>query len=338
MNLETTYLGLRLKNPLVPSASPLCQNVDSMKRLEDAGAAAVVLGSLFEEQIIHDTESLTHYLDYGAESFSEALSYLPEPKSFANGPTEYLDLVRRAKSSLSIPVIASLNGVSPAGWTRYARLIQDAGADALELNIYLIPTNPDESGAAVEERYLEIVRAVRAEVQIPLAVKVGPYFSNMANMAARFQQAGAQGLVLFNRFYLPDFDLVNLEVEPRLVLSRSPEMRLPLHWIALLYGKVELDLALTTGVHSHYDVLKAMMAGGKVAMLASELLQKGPGRIAEIIAGLQGWMQEYEYQSIEQMRGSMSQRNVPDPTAFERANYVRELASYRPDPSGTQRR
>jgi len=338
MNLETTYLGLKLRNPIVPSASPLSHSVESMKRLEDAGAAAVILGSLFEEQIIHDTESLTHYLDYGAESFAEAISYLPEPRAFANGPSEYLDLVRHAKLSLEIPVIASLNGVSPAGWTRYARLIEEAGADAIELNIYLIPTNPDEPGAVVEERYLEIVRAVRAEVKIPLAVKVGPYFSNTANMAKRFAEAGAQGLVLFNRFYLPDFDLVNLEVEPRLVLSRSPEMRLPLHWIAILYGRVPVDFALTTGIHSHYDVLKALMAGANVAMMASELLQKGPGRIAEIIAGLQGWMTEYEYDSVEQMRGSMSQQNVADPAAFERANYLRELASYRPDPSGTQRR
>ncbi len=333
MDLSTAYLGLDLKNPIVPSASPLSETVDNIRRMEDAGAAAVVMHSLFEEQITNESHRLNHYLDYGSESFAEALNYFPEAGDYHVGPEAYLEKIRLAKEAVAIPIIGSLNGISPGGWTRYAGKMQEAGADALELNIYYIPTDPALDGAQIEERYLNVVRSVREAISIPLSIKVGPYFSSIANMAARLADAGAQGLVLFNRFYQPDFDLYELEVAPRLVLSNPSELRLPLRWIAMLYGRVPVDMALTSGVHSHQDVLKGMMAGAAVTMMASELLQKGIYRIREILDDLELWMEVNGYESIRQMQGSMSQQHVSEPTAFERANYMKVLQSWRPDPS-----
>jgi dihydroorotate dehydrogenase (fumarate) len=333
-DLTTTYLGLSLKNPIVSSASPLARDLDGVRRLEDAGAAAVVLPSLFEEQIAGESHQIDHFLSYGTESFPEALTYFPEMETYNAGPDGYLGLIHHAKQALNIPVIASLNGVSRGGWTRYAKLMEQAGADALELNIYYIPTDPAMPGSAVEQMYVDVVREVRRTIQIPLAVKIGPYFSSMAHMASRLATAGANGLVLFNRFYQPDFDLQNLEVVPHLVLSNSHELRLPLRWVAILYGRIAADFAITSGVHTADDVLKAMMAGANVAMMASALLESGVGRIGTILNEIQWWMEEYEYRSITQMRGSMSQRHVAEPAAFERANYMKTLHSYRPDPSG----
>lgn len=334
MNLSTTYLGLQLNHPVVPSASPLSQSLDGIRRLEDAGAPAVVMYSLFEEQIEGESHLLDHYLTYGADSFAEALNYFPEMDSYNVGPHAYLDLIRNAKAAVDIPIIGSLNGISAGGWVEYARYIQEAGADALELNIYYIPTDPLWSGAEVEQMYLDVVRTVKANVTIPVAVKVGPYFSSFANMAHRLTEAGANGLVLFNRFYQPDFDLEQLTVTPNLILSSAHEMRLPLRWVAILHGRVPTDFAITSGVHSHEDVLKGMMAGAKVVMLASALLRHGIGRIGEIVADMQRWMEEYEYESVAQMQGSMSQQNVADPAAFERANYMKVLQSWQLDPTG----
>jgi dihydroorotate dehydrogenase (fumarate) len=335
MDLTTTYLGMTLKNPIVPSASPLSRSLDNIRRMEDEGAGAVVMYSLFEEQIAYESRRLHHYLDYMAESFAEAKTFFPDLDYYNEvSPDEYLNLVSRAKATVSIPVIASLNGVSSGGWISYAQKIQQAGADALELNIYHIPTDLDQTGAQVEQMYLDVVSAVKQSVTIPVAVKVSPYFSATANMAKRLAEVGADALVLFNRFYQPDFDLQALEVVPHLVLSTSHELRLPLRWVAILYGRVVADLAITTGVHTHEDVLKGLMAGAKVTMMTSELLQNGLHRIREILASLAAWMEEYEYESVRQMQGSMSQQHVADPAAFERANYMKVLESWRPDPMG----
>lgn len=334
LDLSTRYLGLELKHPLVASASPLSYNLDRIQQLEDAGAAAVVMYSLFEEQIEQESKALHHYLDYGTHSFAEALDYFPQPEAFNVGPNEYLELIRKAKESVGIPIIGSLNGISSGGWTQYAKLIEQAGADALELNLYYLPTDPTLTGLEVEEMYLDVVREVKENASIPLAVKVGPYFSNFSNMAVRFVQAGASGLVLFNRFYQPDFDLEALEVTPHLVLSRADELRLPLNWVAILYGRVDADFAITSGVHSHVEVLKCMMAGANVAMMASELLKNGVHRIGAILGDLQNWMEEHQYHSIRQMQGSMSQIHVANPDAFERANYMKVLQSWQPDPTG----
>ncbi len=334
MNLTTNYMGLTLKNPIVPSASPLSENVDNICRMEDAGAAAVVIYSLFEEQIMWQSQQLDHYLSYGTNSFAEALNYFPEMDTFKIGPEGYLELIHKAKMVTEIPIIGSLNGVSTGGWIDYAKKIEQAGADALELNIYYIPTDIHMSGTEVEQMYLNVVRDVKQSISIPIAVKVSPYFSATANMMHRLAEAGANGLVLFNRFYQPDFDLENLDVVPHLVLSNSSEMRLPLRWVAILYDKVAADFAITSGVHSHEDVIKGLMAGAKVTMLASELLRHGIPRIGEILAGMTDWMEQYEYQSVAQMQGSMSQKNVAEPAAFERANYMKVLHSWRPDPTG----
>lgn len=333
MDLTTRYLGMTLKNPIVASASPLSRELDGIKRLEDAGAAAVVLFSLFEEQIAMESLLLDYYLDYGAESHYEAPSYFPHASDYNVGPDEYLKLIARAKRTVQIPIVGSLNGVTPGGWTRYAGLIESAGADALELNMYQIPTDPSVSGADVERLYLDTLLDVLRVIKIPVAVKLSPYFSSTAHMAAQFAQAGARGLVLFNRFYQPDFDLEKLDVVPNLVFSRSHDLLLPLHWTAILHGRVDVDFAITSGVHTHKDVLKALMAGANVVQMASELLSHGPGRIGEILQAMTAWMQEYEYDSVAQMQGSMSQRHVADPTAFERANYMRVLHSFRPDPA-----
>jgi dihydroorotate dehydrogenase (fumarate) len=328
IDIRTRYLGRTLASPLVLSASPLSESVDNLRKAEDAGAGAVVLHSLFEEQLTIESADLDHHLTYGSDSFAEALGYFPNLGSFELGPDDYLEHVRRAKAAVAVPVIASLNGVSAGGWVEYARAVESAGADALELNVYYIPTEPGVSGAEVEDMYVELVRAVRAAIRIPLAVKLGPFFSAFAHLVRRLDDAGADALVLFNRFYQPDFDIERLEVVPNLTLSTSSELRLRLRWVAILYGHVRAALAVTGGVHAAEDVLKAMMAGAAVTMMASALLAHGIGYLATVRADLLRWMEEHEYESITQMQGSMSQRAVAEPAAFERANYLRVLRSY----------
>lgn len=329
MDLVTNYLGLTLRNPLVASSSPLARDVDGIKRLEDAGIGAVVMPSLFEEQIELEARHLDQFLDAGAYSFAEALSYFHEPDPKMLGPDEYMRTIQRAKQAVDIPVIASLNGTSAGGWTRHAVLMQDAGADALELNIYFLSTDVDQTGAEVELHYMEAIRQVLNHVSIPVAVKIGPYISSLPHLARWIADEGAAGLVMFNRFYQPDLDLETLEVVPGLNFSRSEDLRLPLRWTAILYGRVDIDIAVTTGVHTHIDALKAIMAGANVTMMASELLQNGTRRIGEILQDMEQWMVDHEYESIIQMRGSMSQRNVARPNMFERANYMKVLYSYR---------
>jgi dihydroorotate dehydrogenase (fumarate) len=334
MDLATTYMGMTLKNPIVPSSSPLSHEIDNIRRLEDAGAAAVVMHSLFEEQITLESHQLDHFLSYGTDTFAEALSYFPNIETYNVGPEEYLNLIRQAKQAVDIPIIGSLNGVSTGGWIEYAKKIQEAGANALELNVYYIPTSIELTGNQVEQMYLDVLGDVKKNVSIPVAIKLNPYFSATANMAHRLAEAGADALVLFNRFYQPDFDLEELKVVPSLVLSKSREMRLPLRWVAILYGRVPVDLAITSGVSDHIDVLKGMMAGAKVTMMASAILRKGPGRISKVLKNMVQWMEEHEYESVVQMQGSMSQKNVTEPAAFERANYMKVLQSWRPDPTG----
>jgi dihydroorotate dehydrogenase (fumarate) len=327
-NLTTRYLGLTLKNPLVASASPLTKKIESAKKLDEAGVGAIVMYSLFEEQIIHDSLELDHYLTRGTNTSAEALSYLPDSGTYAIGPGKYLDHLTAVKKTVNVPVIGSLNGVSKGGWTRYAHHMQDAGADAIELNLYYLSADPELTSVELENTYIELISDVRSSITIPLSVKLSPFITALPNFAKRAVEAGADGLVLFNRFYQPDFDLDNLEVTNSLVLSSSDELNLPLRWISILYGKVKADLALTTGVHTATDVIKAMMAGAKVTMLASELLQNGYGRIPDILATMQAWMDEHEYKSIQQMQGSMSQQAVKEPAAFERANYMKVLNAY----------
>jgi dihydroorotate dehydrogenase (fumarate) len=328
LDLTTTYLGLHLKNPLVASASPLMKRLDYVRRLEDAGASAVVMYSLFEEQITHESAELDHHLSRGTHSYAEALSYFPDLETYNVGPERYLEHLHRVKSAVNIPVIGSLNGISPGGWVQYARKIEQAGADALELNIYYLPTDPDLSGAELEETYVNLVKEARAAVTLPLALKLSPFFTSFPHIARRFVEAGANGLVLFNRFYQPDLDLDALEVVPNLELSTSGEIRLPLRWIALLSGRLETDFALTGGIHTARDVLKAVMVGANVAMMTSALLANGINHLARILANMHVWMEEHEYSSITQMRGSMSQRSVAEPAAFERANYLKALNSF----------
>lgn len=327
-DLATRYLGLTLACPLVASASPLSESLDGIRRLEDAGAAAVVLPSLFEEQITLESDHLDRHLSHGTDSFAESLTYFPDLRSYALGPEGYLEHVRRAKAAVGIPVIGSLNGVSTGGWIEYAGKIEEAGADALELNVHYVPTDPALTAAEVERMHAELVRDVKASVGIPVAVKVGHAWTAIASVAAQLEQAGADALVLFNRFYLPDFDLDNLEVVPRLTLSSSHELLVRLHWTAILWGTVALDLAVTGGVHTPEDVLKSMMAGARVAMMASALLQNGVGHLTAVKAGVLRWMEAHEYESISQMQGSMSYRSVREPAAFERANYMKVLSSY----------
>jgi dihydroorotate dehydrogenase (fumarate) len=331
MDLSTTYLGLKLKNPLVPSSSPLTRELANLRQMEDAGAAAVVLYSLFEEQVNQESQTLDHYLTQGVESFAEAVTYFPEASEYQKGPDEYLEHIRRAKESLDIPVIASLNGVSTGGWIRYARDMEQAGADALECNVYYLPTDIHLGSGEVEEIYLNILRDVKATVSIPVAMKLSPYFSAMGNMAYRLAEAGANGLILFNRFYQPDLDVDNLLVIPNLKLSSADELRLPLRWIAILYGRIVTDLALTTGIHTVTDVVKGLAAGAAVTMMASELLQHGINRLKVLHAGLESWLTEREYESVNELRGSLSQINCAEPAAFERANYMRVLSSYAPN-------
>lgn len=328
IDLSTTYLRQSLKNPLVASASPLCENLDNIRRMEDAGIAAVVLHSLFEEQITLESVDLDNYLSYGTDSFSEALSYFPDMSYYNLGPDGYLEHIRKAKEAVDIPIFASLNGYSTGGWIRYAHMMEQAGADGLELNIYYVATDPHTTSQDVEQMYVDLVGNVASSVKIPIAVKLSPYFSATANIAHRLSKVGAHGLVLFNRFYQPDLDLDKLEVIPNLMLSTSEELRLRLRWVAILHGQIDAELAVTGGVHTAQDVIKCMMTGANVAMMTSALLLRGIGYVSKLYMDLMNWMEEYEYESIHQMQGSMSQKSVADPTAFERANYMRVLRSY----------
>lgn len=328
-DLSTTYLGLNLKNPLVASASPLSKKIARARKLEEAGIAAIVMYSLFEEQIIHESLELDHYLNRGTESYAEALSYLPDGGLYGISPEKYLNHLAGLKKALSIPVIGSLNGVSKGGWTNYARKIEEAGADALELNLYFIPTDLDMTSGDIEDMQVELVAEVKSAIKIPLAVKISPFVTAIPNFVKRLADAGADGLVLFNRFYQPDFDLDELEIVHSLDLSTSAELRLPLRWISILHGKVDVDFALTSGIHTHKDVIKTMMAGAKVAMTASNLLHNGEQVVGQILTDLEAWMKEREYESVRQMQGSMSQKSVKEPAAFERANYMKVLGSFR---------
>ncbi len=325
VDLATTYMGIRLKNPIVPSASPLSADLGKIKQMEDAGAAAVVLHSLFEEQIETEAEALAYYLERGTESFYEALTYFPPIEEYRREPDEYLEHIRQAKKAVDIPIIASLNGITPGGWVSYARHFQEAGADAVELNVYWIPTEFGLMSYDVEDMYVKILRRVKEQVSIPVAMKLSPYFSALPHVVSMLDAEGADGLALFNRFYQPDLDIEALEVRPNLVLSRSSEMRLPLRWIAILYGHVDASLALTTGIHTPVDALKAIMAGADVAHVCSLLLREGIAKISDLINGMTLWMEEHEYESLAQMKGSLSQKAVADPMAFERANYMKTL-------------
>jgi dihydroorotate dehydrogenase (fumarate) len=329
MDLSTSYLGLKLKNPLVASASPISRSLDGFRRMEDAGLSAVVMYSLFEEQLTHEAEALEHYKHAGTESFAEALSYFPDSGDYNLGPDEYLDLIAKAKKAVNIPIIASLNGVTDGGWVDYATKMEQAGADALELNIYYIPTSANLSGQEVEDQYISVLRHVRAAVKIPVAVKLSPFFSSMTNMSQRLVKEGANGLVLFNRFYQPDIDLEELDVKPGVGMSDSYDNRLPMRWIGILYGKVKASLAATSGIHTHEDVLKLTMVGADVTMLCSALLMNGPAYAATVLKQLQSWMTEHEYVSIEQMKGSLSHKSIADASAYERANYMKALNKFK---------
>jgi dihydroorotate dehydrogenase (fumarate) len=327
IDLKTSYLGLPLRSPLVASASPLSQEIDGIRHLEDAGASAIVLYSLFEEQLRQESFELEHHLTEGTDSFAEAASFFPQPDEFRLGPEGYLNHIHRAKEAVSVPIIASLNCTTAGGWTQYAKLIQQAGADALECNIYWIPTDPELSSIAVEQQYLDILKAVKAAVTIPVAVKLSPFFSNMASMAKRLDEAGADGLVLFNRFYQPDINLDELEIQPNVLLSTPQALRLPLTWIGILFGRIRASLAATSGVHGPEDVVKLLMVGADATMLCSALLRNGIGYLQRIEAGLLEWMEKHEYESVQQMKGSMSQRRCPNPSAFERAQYMKAVKS-----------
>lgn len=333
IDLRTRYLGLDLTSPLVASSSPITKELDGFRQLEDGGASAIVMHSLFEEEIAGEQAAFDHYLAYGTESFAEALNYIPDPKD-SPGPEGYLELVAAAKRAVDVPVIASLNGATPGGWTRYAELLEEAGADALELNVFFVPTDPNVTGSEIESRTIGVLRDVRELVRLPVAVKLSPYWSATMHMAARLADAGADALVLFNRFYQPDVDLEALEVRPRLALSSPEEARLGVRWIGLLHGHVPVDLALTSGVHDAEGALKGIAAGATVAMLTSEILRSGPGRFAQIAAEMSAWLTENEYASLDQLRGSMSRKGTRDEEAFSRANYKATLDSWRPEPTG----
>ncbi len=330
MDLTTRYLGMNLRTPLVPSASPLSDELDNIKRMEDEGASAVVLHSLFEEQMKSEQEALQYQLMYGTDSFPESLTFFPKPSEFVTGPEEYLRNIRKAKEAVRIPIIASLNGAALGGWIDYARNIQQAGADAVELNVYSIPTEMDRTSLEIEQTYIDIVKAVKSVVGIPVAIKLSPFFSNMANMAKRLDRAGVNGLVLFNRFYQPDVNLAEMEVQANINLSMPQDSRLPLRWLAILYGRIKADLAATSGIHSAQDVLKMLMVGADVTMLCSVLFNKGVKVIREIETEMCAWLSEHDYQSVRQLQGSMSQKNCADPAAFERAQYLRAIMLYKP--------
>jgi len=328
MDLSTKYLGLSLKNPIIAAASPLSTQVDSVKELEDNGTAAVVMYSLFEEQINHEAQELDHFLSQG-ESFAEALSYFPEPAEFHNlQAEEYLDQIAKLKKTVDIPIIGSLNGVSAGGWMEWAKKIQDAGADALELNIFYIPTDPEMTAGKVETMYLDALKTVKSNVSIPVSLKLNPYFSAFANFAGKLSEAGADGLVLFNRFFQPDINLENLTVQHDMELSRPYDLRLAVRWLAILSGQTNCSLAATNGIHTGEDVLKVIMAGADAAMTASELIKNGPGRVKEMLDYMTQWMEKREYNSIEEMKGSMSYAKVAEPAAYTRANYMKTLQSY----------
>jgi dihydroorotate dehydrogenase (fumarate) len=323
-------MGISLKNPLVLAASPISEKIDRVKKAEDLGVAAVVMYSLFEEQINHEINEIDHFLSHGSESFAEALNYFPEPEEFKNlHAEEYLAQISNLKKSVNIPIIGSLNGVSPGGWMNYAKKIEEAGANALELNIYYVATDPEMDAEKVEQLYVENLKTVKKAVKIPVAIKLSPYFSAFANMAIKLDNAGADALVLFNRFYQPDIDLSNLEVTPNLQLSRPYEMRLPLRWIAILYGKIKASIAATSGIHSAEDVIKMIMVGADVTMMASILLDNGVEKLGDITKNLQQWIIDNEYESIEQMKGSMSYKAISEPAAYERANYIKTLQSFK---------
>jgi dihydroorotate dehydrogenase (fumarate) len=327
IDLTTYYLGLKLRTPLVVSASPLSQEIGSIRRLEDVGASAVVLYSLFEEQLRQESLELDHHLTAATESFSESISFFPQASEYRLGPEGYLEHIRKARQAVGIPIIASLNGATAGGWAEYAKEIEQAGADALECNIYSIATDPDETSADVEQTYLDIVKAVKKAVSIPVAVKISPFFSNLANMARRLDQAGANGLVLFNRFYQPDIDLEELEIRPNVLLSTPQALRLPLTWIGILYGRVQASLAGTSGVHDPQDVIKLLLVGANATMMCSALLRNGINHLRYVEEGVLEWMRKHEYESVQQMQGSMSQLRCPDPGAFERAQYMRAVKS-----------
>lgn len=328
MDMTTDYMGLRLRSPLVASASPISESLDGIRRLEDNGAAAVVMFSLFEEQIRHESAALEHFFNVGRNSFGEAASFFPEVQDYDVGPAAYLNLIRQATEAVDIPIVASLNGVTEQGWVTFAREMQDAGASAIELNVYYIPTETFKSGAEVEQQYVDVLSAVKAVVSIPVAIKVGPYFSSFADMACQLEEAGADALVLFNRFYQPDFDIEARSVVSSLTLSRPEEIRLPLLWISLLYGRVSMSLAATTGVHGHVEAIKYLMAGADVVMSTSAVLQQGPPFFARVLGEMEAWMERKGYTSVRQMRGSMSQQSVMDSSAFVRGNYIKVLESY----------
>jgi len=335
MNLATNYLGFKLRTPLMLSASPLSQNIDNIKRMEDAGASAVVFHSLFEEQLRREHRELRYYLEQGTEAHPEAISYFPEPAEFKVGPEEYVEHLAQAKAAVNIPIIGSLNGTTFGAWMKYARQIEQAGADAIELNIYNVPTNPDQTADEIENDYLTIVASVKAQVKIPVAVKLSPFFTNFTRFAQSLDRNGANALVLFNRFYQPDIELETLEISPNILLSTPMAMRLPMRWIALLYGRIGANLAATSGIHRASDALKMLMAGADVTMLCSVLLRRGINHICVIEQEMREWMEEHEYESVEQLKGSMSQKNCPDPSAFERAQYMRALSTYPANSSST---
>jgi dihydroorotate dehydrogenase (fumarate) len=328
VSLTTTYLGFQLRTPLVPSASPLSENLDNIKRMEDAGASAIVFHSLFEEQLQRERHELQYYLDQGTESYAESLSYFPKPTEFKVGPEAYVEHIAKAKAAVDIPIIGSLNGSTFGGWTTYARQIEQAGADALELNIYSVQTDPEVSPEDIEDSYLTILASVKAQIKIPVAVKLSPFFTNFARFARRLDRHGANALVLFNRFYQPDIELETLEITPNILLSTPMAMRLPMRWIAILRGHIGANLAATSGIHRATDALKLLMAGADVTMLCSVLLRRGIEHIRVMEREMRAWMEEHEYESVEQLKGSMSQKNCPDPSAFERAQYMRALSTY----------
>lgn len=328
IDLTTKYLGLSLRNPLVVAASPLCNDADSLARLEEAGAAAAVLHSLFEEQIEHEERQLNNLYEHQTESFAESLTHFPELGSYHNSTSDYLALIEAAKKKVQMPIIGSLNGATTGGWTRYAKLMQDAGVDAIELNIYFVPTDPSAAAESVEARYAELTQAVKESISIPLSVKIGPFFTSMPGLVTRLAKAGADGLVLFNRYLEPDIDLESLQVAPNLVLSSRHELRLALRWIAIVRDYTTISLAATGGVHFADDVIKALLAGADVVQMATALLRYGPPYLGKLKEEIERWLEEHEYTSVQQMKGSLSRGNSPDPSAFERANYMKALTSF----------